>query len=456
MKILGIASPFVHDPSAALLIDGKLVAAADEERFIREKHARGRLPINAINFCMERAGIDPQDIDYVAYPWSDWEYLKKLPQYLMRTWRTRPSRAFKSLYQTPRIFNDKKKKLYDTLKSCGISARKTRIRYVGHHLAHAASSYYLSGFDEASIISMDGTGEFTTTLLGEAKSKRIRVIKEFIRPDSIGRFYSTVTAYLGFNVHDGEYKVMGMAPYGKPEKIKMDHILSYNNAGYHASDDYVWVTRSKRFDKAKVFSKRMVEDWGKPRIGDSLQEPYIDIAAATQKLFEDVTISLMETYLKDGLKRHKTLCFAGGCALNVSLNRRLLEHPLVERLFVQPSAHDSGTALGAASVAAVSLGEKIAPMEHAYYGPSFSDDEIKKTLDRHKIAYRYCEDITDVTARLLSDGNIVAWFQGAMEWGPRALGNRSIIAHPAVPGISDDINVTTHTTRILLMRQAIS
>lgn len=440
MIVLGIASPFVHDPSAAILVDGRLVAAADEERFTRDKHARDKLPINAINFCLKQAGITADKIDRIAYPWSDWEYINKLPLYVGRTWRTRPSRAFKAVYQAPRTFRDKRKKLYNTLRGVGIDVKKARIDLVGHHIAHLASSYYFSGFDEAALMSLDGTGEFTTTIFARGKNGRIQKIKEFIRPDSIGRFYSTVTAYLGFAVHDGEYKVMGMAPYGDAGKIKMDHILKYNKRTYRANDDYVWVTRSRRFDKEKVFGKKMVTEWGEPREGDGLAEPHIHIAAATQKLFEDVTINLMETYLGKDLARHKTLCFAGGCALNVSLNRKLLEHPLVERLYVQPAAHDAGTALGAAAYVANSLGDKIEPMPHAYWGPSFTNEEIKTLLNKYKIKHTYNEDITGVAAKLLAEGKIVAWFQGAMEYGPRALGNRSILSHPSVPGIADDIN----------------
>lgn len=440
MIILGIGSPFVHDPSAAILVDGELVAAADEERFIREKHARGKLPVNAINFCLRQAGIRPKDIDYVAYPWSDWEYLNKLPIYVKRTWRTRSSRAFKAVYQMPRTFIQKREKLYATLKGCGIDPHGVKIDFVGHHIAHAASSFYLSGWDEAALMSMDGTGEFTTTFFGKGMNRKIYKIKEFIRPDSIGRFYSTITAYLGFAVHDGEYKVMGMAPYGDPKRVMMDHILRYDKRGYRANDDYVWVTRSRRFDVDKVFSKKMVADWGPPRRGDGLSEPYMHIAAATQRLFEDLTITLMETYLGDQLRRHKTLCFAGGCALNVSLNRKLLQHPLVDRLFVQPAAHDSGAALGAACYVASRFGENIKPMDHVYYGPSYTNDQIKDLLDKYRIKYTYHKDIIDATSKLLAEGKIIAWFQGAMEYGPRALGNRSILAHPSVPGISDQIN----------------
>jgi len=290
------------------------------------------------------------------------------------------------------------------------------------------------------LISMDGTGEFTATFFGKAKGKKIEGIKEFIRPDSLGRFYSTVTAYLGFMVHDGEYKVMGMAPYGDAGKADYSKLIRYDRFGYRVNNDYVWPRKGERYKKKSIFSKKMVAEWGPPREGDGLSEPYIHIAAATQKLFEDVTITLMETYLEEELKRHGTLCFAGGCALNVSLNRRLLSHPLVKRLFVQPASHDSGAALGAAAFAAVRLGDTIKPMRHAYYGPSYTSIDIKELLDKYRIRYTYHEDITDKAARLLSEGKIVAWFQGAMEYGPRSLGNRSILAHPSIPGISDDIN----------------
>jgi len=236
--------------------------------------------------------------------------------------------------------------------------------------------------------------------------------------------------------------VMGMAPYGDPSKIDMSRVIRYTDKSFYCNDDYVWVTRSKRYDKNKVFSKKMVEDWGPPRSGDGLSEPYIHIAAATQQALEDITVKLMEDYLTDTLKEtNGRLCFAGGVALNVKLNKCLLEHPLVKELFVQPAANDSGTALGAATYVANQLGERIMPMEHAYLGPEYSNDEIKTTLDTYKIPYEYHNDIIEVVSDLLAKGEIVAWFQGAMEYGPRALGNRSILANPSLKGISDKINL---------------
>ena len=440
MIILGVGSPFPHDPAAAIIVDGKIVAAADEERFIREKHAKDKFAVNAIKFCLGKAGVKPKDVDAVAYPWSFKAYLNSLPRYVARCWRRRPSRAFKALTKSYEANKNAKRILERTLEAVGIP-RTVKRYFIEHHIAHASSAYHLSGMESAAIMSIDGAGEFTSTLFAKGEGGRITKIKEFIKPDSLGRFYSTVTAYLGFTVHDGEYKVMGMAPYGNHERIDLSHIIRHNPKTFRANDDYVWVTRSRRFDKAKVFSKKMVKEWGPPREGDGLAEPYIHIAAATQRKLEDTTIALMEHYLGDILKSNGgNLCFAGGVALNVKLNKRLLEHPLVKNLFVQPAANDSGTALGAATYVAHMLGERLQPMPHAYLGPEYTNDQIKELLDRYRIPYVYHKDIVDVASDLLSKGEIVAWFQGAMEYGPRALGNRSILANPSVKGVSDEIN----------------
>ena len=440
MIILGVATPFIHDPSAAILVDGKVVAACDEERFVRKKHAMGYLPINAINFCLEKAGIKPSDIDAVALPWSHEIYRKKKYEYFFRCLKPRTSYAIKVFTKQKARLKEKEKKLERILKGAGIP-RTIKKYFIEHHLAHASSAYHLSGMDNCAIMTIDGAGEFTSTLFAEGQNGIITKIKEIIYPDTLGLFYSTITEYLGFAANNGEYKVMGMAPYGDPKKIDLSHIISYNNKTFRANDDYVWVTRSRRYDKNKAYSKKMVREWGPPRKGDGLKEPYTHIAAATQKKLEDVTITLMENYLGDILKSNGgRLCFAGGVALNVKLNKRILEHPLVKELFVQPAANDCGTALGAATYAANMLGEKILPMRHAYLGPEYSSDQIKAALDRFKIPYEHHDDIIDVASTLLSKGEIVAWFQGAMEYGPRALGNRSILANPSTKGISDEIN----------------
>jgi len=441
MIILGIATPFSHDPSAALIIDGKIAALCDEERLIRQKHAMEKLPVNAIKFCLKKAGIEPHQVDAVAYPWSFDAYEEKKWQFIRRTWRTRPSHAYKTILKSRSRRKGKLDKLTRTLNEAGINPKKAKIHFVEHHLAHASSAYHLSGFKDAAILSIDGAGEFTSTLFANGQNGVIKKIKEIIYPDSLGLFYSTMTEYLGFEINDGEYKVMGMAPYGDPEKADFSNIVKYDKNSFIIDDLYVCARRSKRYRPDRMYSAKLVRDWGLPRTGDGLSEPYTNIAARTQKTLEDVTITLMETYLSESLKRNNgRLCFAGGCALNVKLNKKIIEHPLVKELFVQPAAHDSGTSLGAATYAANLSGEKIVPMKHVYYGPSFSNAEIKNILDKFKIKYRESKLITEDVAGLLSDGKIVAWYQGPMEFGPRALGNRSILANPATEGVADQIN----------------
>ncbi len=295
---------------------------------------------------------------------------------------------------------------------------------------------------EAALLSIDAGGEITSTLLARARGKRIEKIKEIIAPDSLGCFYATMTDYLGFKRGDGEYKVMGMAPYGDPSAVDLDHIVRWDKrrGTYHCNDDYVWVQRRQRFDPEKVYSKKMVRELGPQRQGDALSEPYIHIAAATQKKFEDIVLNLIEIYLKPDLERHGNLCFAGGGALNVALNRVLLKQPYIKNLWVQPASHDAGTSLGAAVYAAARLGQEIEPMVHAYLGPEYSNSEIEEELQNSGLPYTGEKDICLKVAALLDQGQIVGWFQGRMEWGPRALGNRSILGNPTLRGTADEIN----------------
>lgn len=442
MKILGLAAPFGHDPSAALLIDGKVVAAVEEERLIRKKHATDRRPIEAVRYCLKEAGIRASEIDRVAFPWSLDALREKRWAYLQRTLFSNPSRAYKKFFRNNKEFAGQKRFVQETLAGCGFDPAACKIDWIEHHLAHAASSFYFSGFSEAAVLSIDGGGEITSTLLACAQNGAIKKIKEIVAPDSLGNFYSTLTDYLGFQREDGEYKVMGMAPYGDSSKANFDHIIWWDesNKTYHCNDDYVWVKRTLRSRPDKVYSRKMVSEFGPEREGDGLTEPHIHYAAATQAKLEEIALKLLDTYLVDSLKKSGHLCFSGGCALNVSLNRRFIEHPLVKRLWVQPASHDAGGSLGAAAYVAASLGEKIEEMKHVYLGPQYSDSEIEKTLCGSGLRYKKSADICAETAQLLAKGKIVAWFQGRMEWGPRALGNRSILGNPSVRGTNDKIN----------------
>ncbi|MBL7085359.1 MAG: carbamoyltransferase [Candidatus Omnitrophica bacterium] len=442
MKILGIAAPFGHDSSAVLVINGKIVAAAEEERFTRKKHAEGQSPVNAVNFCLKQAGLKPSDIDYIAYPWSLEALKKKRREYVARTLFSHPSRAYKKFFCNRKELKGQSGFIHNTLRQCGFDSNNLRIKWVEHHLAHGASSFFLSGFEKAAILSIDSGGEITSTLLGYAENKTIKTIKEIVAPDSLGNLYATMTDYLGFRRENGEYKVMGMAPYGDPERINFDHIVWWNDKkkSYRCNDDYIWVRRKKRFRVEKVYSKRMVEEFGPERTGDGLSEPYIHIAAITQKKLEEITLNLIDAYLKENLAEHKRLCFSGGCALNVALNRALLEYPYIKDLWVQPASNDAGTSLGAAVYVASQLGEEIEPMRHIYLGPEYSDKEIEPEIRKFEFPFTYENDICEVVANLLCKGKIVGWFQGRMEWGPRALGNRSILGNPAIKGTADEIN----------------
>ncbi len=442
MKILGIAAPFGHDSSAALVIDGKVVAAAEEERFTRKKHAEGQKPVNAVNFCLKQAGLKPSDIDFIAYPWSLEALRKKRREYFGRTLFSHPSRAYKKFFCNGKELKGQSGFIHATLKQCGFGLNNLKIEWVEHHLAHGASSFFLSGFEKAAILSVDSGGEITSTLLGYAENGTIKTIKEIVAPDSLGNFYATMTDYLGFHRGNGEYKVMGMAPYGDPQRINFDHIIWWDekNKSYRCNDDYVWVRTKKRFRTEKVYSKKMVEEFGPERSGDGLSQPYTHIAAVTQKKLEEITLKLIDSYLKENLAKHKRLCFSGGCALNVALNRVLLERPYIKELWVQPASNDAGSSMGAAVYIASQLGEKIEPMKHSYLGPEFSDKEIQRELVTSGFAFSYENDICEIVAELLSRGNVVGWFQGRMEWGPRALGNRSILGNPAIRGTADKIN----------------
>ncbi|MCA8959399.1 MAG: carbamoyltransferase [Planctomycetes bacterium] len=446
MKILGLGSPFLHDPAAALVVDGEIIAAVEEERFSRNKHATRELPIGAARYCLEMAGIEADAIDIVAFPWSPDSYRRDLPSYLRRTWQTRPSRAWKAIRNRHHELRFRRRNVEATFAKLGAS-RTPRIEWVDHHLAHVASSYYLSGWRNAALLSVDGSGEFTTTFLGVGRDGAIEELQRIYNPDSLGFFYSTITEFLGFRRDDGEFKTMGMSAYGDPSKIDVDWLIEKTRDGDRAAfrihDDHVWCTRRERWTPEKMFGPELVKRWGEPRSGDGLTEPYMHIAASAQKALEDIVLSFCDTTLARALDECEgRLCIAGGCALNVRMNRKLLEHPRVREIWVQPAAHDAGTPLGAAVEIARRVGDDVAPMTHAYLGPEYDDERIGAALDRFAIPHTHHPNggIIDAVTDLLVDGEVVAWFQGRMEYGPRALGNRSILGNPFHPGTSDRIN----------------
>ena len=444
--ILGLSGALTHDPSAALYIGSELIAAAEEERFIRDKHAKNRIPLEAARFCLEYAGIEARDVDIVAFPFAPiglnrperWHFAK-------RYWYA-PDRALNAIFNGNRHYRRNVANVRKLTDKLGINWDTVAFVPVEHHLAHASSAYHLSGFKgKTAILGIDGKGEYATTFFGYGENGKIHKIKEFYDPDSLGGLYGALTEYLGFEMLDGEFKVMGMAPYGDPHKYDFSRLAQFENGELKVNTQLVntigW-RRYKENGKGYYFSKKLVDWLGPKRQGDSADEPYIDYAACVQQLFEELSLQMIDYYLKDILQETGQLCFAGGSALNVKLNQRIIALPYVKELFVQPAASDAGTALGAASYAAHMAGFEVEPLKHVYLGPKYTNEECIIACKTHpqKPVWEKIADIPAVTAKLLAEGNPVAWFQGRMEFGPRALGCRSILGCPSVKGVADRIN----------------
>ena len=446
MNILGLSGAVGHDASAALYVDGQLVAAVEEERFLRDKHAKGRFPLESSRFCLEFAGLQPADIDVVAFPYSPISLFSAARWHYARRYWYAPDRALDALFNGNRRYKKNVRGVMAMLKQLGLNPREVRFMPVEHHLAHASSAYHLSGFQEkTAILGIDGKGEYATTFFGYGENGQIHKIKEFYDPDSLGGMYGAMTQYLGFEMLDGEFKVMGMAPYGDPGKHDLSRLIKYDRKGFSVDTRLVNVIGLRRYKengRGYYFSKKLVDWLGPKRQGDAIDDPYVDYAASIQKLLEDVSLGLIDHYLGDILKETGKLCFAGGVALNVKLNQRIIALPHVRELFVQPAASDAGTAIGAASFVANQLGETVEKMEHVYLGPSYTNEQCIAACKacEHNPQWELLDDAPVRAAELLASGNPVAWFQGRMEFGPRALGNRSILGDPATGAIADRIN----------------
>ena len=445
MIVLGLSGALGHDPSAALVVDGEVVAAAEEERFVRDKHAKHRLPLNAARFCLAQGGVPPEKVDQVAFPYAQVSIFAPARwHYARRHWYA-PDRALDALFNGNRRFRRNRARVLALGEELGIDWSRTAFAPVEHHLAHASSAYHLSGFEgRVAVLGVDGKGEYATTFFGVGEGGVISRIQEFYDPDSLSGVYGAITEYLGFEMLDGEYKVMGMAPYGDPERF--DFAPLFGACGGKLEVDTrlvntVGLRRHKERGHGYFFSPRLVERYGPRRQGDEVDEPYVHYAASVQRAYEDACLALIDHYLADVLADSGQLVFAGGGALNVKLNQRILARDDTTRLFVQPAAGDAGTALGAATFVAASGGDRVAPMRHVYLGPAFSTGDCRAAVAaRPRLRAKPIRDVPGCAAKLLAQGHPVAWFQGRMEFGPRALGARSILGCPSVPGIADRIN----------------
>jgi carbamoyltransferase len=422
MKILGITAPISENTSACLIEDGKLIAFAEEERFTKIKHAPRMIPQNAIEYCLNKAGISIKEVDFIAVGYESvfrswakdiftnfWEqnWGKLIPEngayleYFIRTMRL--------------------KQYFLDLDKSGEAWKK--LRYVNHHLAHAASTARFSGFDESIIISIDGTGENNAGLFGYYKNGKIFSLKTVPMNQSLGWIYGNATEICGFKKHSHEGKLMGLAAYGNVKPSLLKEIAELREDGYYLKAGWV-----KRFEKR--FRKR-----GK---NEEITQYYKDLAATVQNFLEEA-VSRVAKSLQQKTKI-RNVCLAGGVTLNCDMNSKIIGLDSFDNIFIQPAANDAGTALGAAAeVYFQETGNQCKKLSSPYFGPDYSEEKIEDILKESKLKYRIISELKEV-AQMIFDGKIVGWFSGKMEFGPRALGGRSILANPSLSGIKDKIN----------------
>lgn len=454
-KILGI-SCFYHDSAAALTIGGTIIAAAQEERFTRDKHTPD-FPTNAIKYCLEESGLSIDELDAIVFYDKP---LLKFERLLQTYYAYAPKGLLSFLKAIPVWLNEKiflKKLIYDGLKEVGpYDKKKVKILFPEHHLSHAASAFFPSPYEKAAILTIDGVGEWCTASIGLGEGNKIRIIKELEFPHSVGLLYSAFTYYTGFTVNSGEYKLMGLAPYGNPTSPQTAQFIDIikKNLVDIKDDGSVWLNQ-EYFNYATGL--RMVKDdrWAKlfgfPRRGDEdeLEQHHCNLALAIQKVTEEIVLKMaLEAKRITGARN---LCMAGGVALNCVANGKLLREEIFDGIYIQPAAGDAGGALGAALAAGCIYFDepRVANgiddhMSGSYLGPAYSDKEVELMNRKVKAVCKKYDQFeglaTDVAARL-ADGNVVGWFQGRMEFGPRALGNRSILGDARNPEMQKKLNL---------------
>ena len=410
MYILGINGNCLaasQDPAATLIKDNKIIVAAEEERFNKHKHSPGELPIKAVKYCFQEANIKIQDVDILAYYTDTYLNIK-----------------------------ERLTKIFDFhFGHC------PPIVLVDHHKSHAASAYYTSGFDDAIVLTMDVSGDGVSTKIYEGDGTKLHCIKYFQKPNSLGIFYSLITQFLGFQFGDQEYVAMGLSSYGKPN-IDMSRILTITEDGYSFNtklyDNQLTPGLFYKTRQERQYTDEMINILGKPRLNNEpVTQHYMDLAKSAQVQLEEAALSLLR-YAKKHINSDN-LCLAGGVALNCVMNSRLANSGLIKNVYVPPSAGDSGTSMGAALKVAVDNGYKFKGFLSPYLGPGFTDVQIKADLDLLKIKYSKTKPANYIKD-MLPKGKIIGLFQGRMEFGARALGNRSILADPRDPKMKDKLN----------------
>lgn len=435
MNILGI-NWGAHDSAAALVQDGCVTAAADEERFNRIKHAPYAYPLRAARYCLQEGGLDAGNLDEIAFSFHPTKGLWASIGHALRLF---PRANFHLLSESVRRAWYAGSGKYSEY-FLHISPR-TRRRWVDHHTAHAASTYFTSPFEQAAVLVVDGVAEWSATTFFRAEGHRLKRLNTLSLPHSLGFCYSAFTEYMGFEPFDAEYKVMGLAAYGDPARYRdlFRDVISLESRGRYRLD-LSYFSFQYDYGRGRWFSPRMVEVFGPACPAEEMPaQRYADIAAALQERTEEVIFHMADwLHQVTGLPN---LCLGGGVALNSVANGKLLRRGPFQRIYIQGAANDAGCALGAALHRAHAIHQSPwQEMRHLYYGPGYSSAEIEQTLQATQMPYRPVEDPADTAARLLTANRIVAWYQGRMEFGPRALGNRSILADPRQTDMKERIN----------------
>ena len=441
MYILGLTT--LGDSAATLIKDGRIIAAAEEERFSRKKHHSG-FPYKAIRFCLDHAGIELKDVEHVGHYWKPWILRHKAMQAVKAAFVSRDmfkARADRGIAQVGDSYLGMFRHPKRLREHFGPSNFK--FHYLEHHQTHAASAFFVSPFESAAVLTWDGTGEDTTTLFSKGNGNKIEVLKRIKLPHSLGQFYSAVTNYIGFDMFAGdEWKVMGLAAYGKPKHYDFfrEKVLKTNGGSGFKFDIKVL---DHHLAKHYKFSDELIKELGPSReVGGELTEHHWDIASSAQKALEDTAIHLVKQ-IKE-MTGEENLCLAGGVAFNSVMNGRIFHETPFKNFYVQAAAGDAGCSLGAAlMVWHQKLGNpRDFVMNHAYWGPGFSNEECRVALDEAGLEYETLEDeiLLPKLAKMISDGAIIGWFNGRMELGPRALGARSFLADPRRTDMREILN----------------
>lgn len=407
MFILGIhggVTVHQHDAAACLFKNGKLICFIEEERLCRIKSSIGMMPTMAVEACLKEANINIKKIDYVIITGNTYKDIRKrTAEWLLHHFGFAP-----------------------------------KIVSINHQLAHAASAFYQSNFKESTVITYDSYGDRLSGIIAKAsKKKGIQIIRKIPAKNSLGVFYSTMTSFLGFRPNEDEYKVMGLAPYGK-NNINLNFFLKPSKYGFYCNKKF-YRERADGTVFEKFYSKLLTKKLGKPRIrGEIISDKYKNIACSTQVTLEKTVINFIKYAYK--YTKIKNFCFAGGVALNCSMNGKIYKDNFVNKMFIQPAASDRGLALGCALYFLSKKKIKIKKIKHVYYGPTYTKNEIENSLKISGLKYKSTKNPSALAANLIAKGKIIAWYQGRSEFGPRALGNRSILAHPGIKSMKDKIN----------------